>query len=124
MSITTLPNPPSRKRPATFSDETDSFLSSLPRFVEEVNGLTTEYEQNAATIAENTPMVLAAAEFKGLWSVLTGALAIPSTVYHIGAYWMLAESVTDVTVEVPGTSIKWLPIITSSDAFNFQHGII
>ena len=35
--INTLPTPPSRQRPATFSDEADAFLGALPDFGDEAN---------------------------------------------------------------------------------------
>lgn len=123
-TITPLPDPPSRQRPADFSDDTDSFLGALPALVTEVNALTVEYEQNAAIIANNVPSVLAAANFKGLWSELSGALAIPASVYHLGSYWVLSQSVANVATEVPGASTKWLPLSMTNHQLNFHLGII
>lgn len=52
---------------------------------------------------------IAAAHYKGAWSTLAGALAIPATVTH-GAnsdLYMLLEDVADVTAHTPGVSTKW-----------------
>lgn len=72
-------------------------------------------ELNAAlplieSAADASAAAIAAANYKGLWSTLSGPLAIPATVVHSGTRWMLTESVADVTVEVPGVSVKWLSL--------------
>lgn len=54
--ITQLSTPPSRQRPATFSDEADVFLSELPTFGNQANQLATEVNDIASqveTIASN-----------------------------------------------------------------------
>lgn len=124
MSITPFPPLPSRSRPASFSDEADTFFSALPQFVDEVNGLTTQYEADAATLSENTPLVLAVANFKGPWSILTGPLSIPASVYHLGNYWHLLTNIADVTTEVPGTSTAWASASLSNHIFNLANGVV
>lgn len=124
MSITQLSPSPSRKRPATFADETDAFLGDLPRFVDEVNSLTVQYENDAATLAANTPVVVGIANFKGLWSNLSGALSVPATVSHLGAYWVLATNLADVTAKIPGTDPEWLAAQTGNHQFNLHNGVI
>lgn len=110
MSITPLEALPSRARPQTFSDEADTFFGSLPRFVTEVNALGVQYELDAAILSLNTPLVIAAANFKGPWSDLLGALDIPASVHHNGTYWALASDLTDVTAKTPGIDPEWLPL--------------
>lgn len=53
---------------------------------------------------------IASANYKGLWSSLTGALAIPASVAYADKVWMLTESVADVAAHVPGVSSKWLQL--------------
>lgn len=60
--------------------------------------------QSAATASA---AAIAAANYKGAWSTLTGPLAIPASVVHNGALYMLLESVSNVAAEEPGVSNKW-----------------
>lgn len=53
---------------------------------------------------------VAAANNKGAWSGLTGALSVPASVAHAGGVWMLLSNVADVTAETPGVSAAWLEI--------------
>lgn len=110
MSITPLPALPSRARPASFASEADIFLNALPVFVTEVNGLAVQYENDASILSMNTPLVIAAANFKGLWSSLSGALNVPASVYHNGAYWALSSNLADVSAKTPGVDSEWLPL--------------
>lgn len=50
---------------------------------------------------------VAAANFEGEWSALTGALVVPASVAHAGDVWMLLSAVADVTAEEPGVSAAW-----------------
>ena len=52
----------------------------------------------------------ASANFAGEWSSLTGALSVPASVYHAGAYWALLVDVADVTLSEPGLSGGWAEI--------------
>lgn len=79
-------------RPLTWA-EYDGNLSAIQAMWDQLNGL-----------AYSTA---AAAAFKGNWSNLSGALAIPASAYYSGQYWMLLENVADVTTQVPGVSTKW-----------------
>ena len=53
-----------------------------------------------------------AANFKGLWSSLTGPLNTPATVKHNNRIWLLLRSLPDVKLSEPGVSADW----TSGDA--------
>jgi|SRR5690554_1931972 len=48
-----------------------------------------------------------AANFKGSWAGLSGPLGLPSSVEHDGYFWVLLESVSDVTAHEPGAGGKW-----------------
>jgi hypothetical protein len=78
-----------------------------------VNTKASEVDQNAQTAAEDADRAefsadradqswLAASNFKGRWSDLTGSLAVPASVAHDGSYWMLLANVADVTATEPG----------------------
>lgn len=75
-----------------------------------------EWNASIGAINDLIPEIAAAAQaaslanYAGLWSGLTGALAIPASTYHAGEIWMLLESLADVTAEEPGTSTKWVAV--------------
>ena len=58
--------------------------------------------------------ITSAANFKGLWSSLTGPLNIPASVYHLSQYWNLASNLADVTLKVPGTDPEWIVDVTAT----------
>lgn len=124
MNIRELSTVPLRSQPATFSADMEDLLTKLPGWTSDVNALAVQYEADAATLAANTPSVLAAANFKGLWSSLSGALNVPAMVYHLGAYWVLAANVANVATAVPGTSSSWLALPTGNNIYNVNHGVI
>ena len=47
------------------------------------------------------------ANFKGEWSSLAGALAMPATVRHAGKFWALLNNVANVAAAEPGVSSAW-----------------
>lgn len=104
-AITPLPPAP------LVSDDTPTFNSKAFLWAAALNQLVTEINAEIPTIDLAVPaseIALAAANYKGAWSALTGALAIPASVSHLGSIWLLGESVANVASEVPGTSAKWL----------------
>ena len=64
--------------------------------------------------ANSAAIAIAAANFKGNWSALAGALAVPASVYHSSKFWLLLSSLADVTAATPGVSGSWLEIITGN----------
>ncbi|MGB4064259.1 MAG: hypothetical protein WBK19_10580 [Azonexus sp.] len=128
MPITALPAPPSRQDPVNFAARGDEFMAALPVFVTETNdaAATVNAQQITAVSAASTAttkaseatsardIVMAAANYKGLWTSLSGALAIPASAFHSGAVWLLKESVANVATETPGVSTKWLNVTPAS----------
>ena len=115
-AITPLPPAPlvSDDTP-TFNSKAFALAFALGDFVTEAN--TQADEVNAAASSANDMAVAAAASeeaaagaanFRGAWSSLTGALAIPASASHLSSVWILTQNVADVTAEVPGTSSKWV----------------
>ena len=122
MTISPLPPAPSRADPATFSDKADAFIGALPNFVTQANALETQVDSDkdaaaasassatgSALEATNSAQVSAAnANFKGLWANLTGAAAVPYSVFHAGKFWRLVVNLADVTASEPSdTSADW-----------------
>lgn len=125
MPVTPLPTPvPSRNDPANFSARADAFLGALPTFAGQLNTLevnVNQRETNATTQANaaetaraladtSASVASAAANFRGNWSSLTGALNIPATVAHQGYIWMLLSNVANITTSEPGVSSNWITV--------------
>lgn len=67
-----------------------------------------ELAQEAADVASGSAAAAAAfANFRGVWSTLSGPLQVAS-VSHKGKIWHLLEPIADVTAEEPGVSSKWV----------------
>ena len=67
MTITPLPAPPSRQSPNTFANDSDLFLSALPRFQEEANVLAQDVTAKAQEVAQN---LTSASAFKNETTIL------------------------------------------------------
>ena len=96
---------------------------------EAARDLSLQYRDESESFSE---ISLSTANFKGLWSSLTGSLNIPASVSHNDKFWQLLENVADVTTEVPGVSAKWQEIKSgtiesefsafSATAYNYVDG--
>jgi hypothetical protein len=74
--------------------ELESLRTETLGYRNEAEGFTDDAELAAASAASS-------ANFKGPWSSLTGALAIPASVYHEGQHWNLLVTLDDVTASEP-----------------------
>lgn len=63
--------------------------------------------QSAASAQEAEDSALALADFRGEWSLLTGALNMPASVAHEGGLWILLANLADVTASEPGQTADW-----------------
>lgn len=121
-TVSNLPAVPSRGVPSTFSTLFEAFLTALKNtFVSEVNTVAGEVNTNATTAStaastastaastatSASAAAAAAANFKGSWSALTGALAVPAAVAHSGRIWVLLSNIADVTAKTPGVASEW-----------------
>lgn len=131
MTIRTLDKVPLRSHPATFPGDMEDLLTKLPGWTDDVNATATEVATLAAqtnldaiSLAENTPTVLAVANFKGLWSALSGALSCPASVYHVGGYWMLASNLANVAAKEPAVDAEWIALTITSHIYNLSTGVV
>lgn len=67
----------------------------------EIFGKAEEAEASAIAAAASQAIVEAAANFKGEWSGLSGALNKPATVYHSGYFWQLLNNLADIAASEP-----------------------
>jgi hypothetical protein len=94
----------------------------LPAFATEanaqadtVNTQTALATSSAAVSSAASKAALGAANYKGLWSSLTGALSVPASVTHSNVAWLLINNVADVTLSQPGVSADW--VVLNAQAF-------
>ena len=131
MTITIIPTvaafsgtPPTTADPSSFDSRADALLpfiattlpDSLALFAAAANEMAGQVELEAAgvhvaavsaNLAAEAATLSAGGNFKGVWSSLTGALAIPATVAHNGLIWVLLNGVGNVATAVPGVSAAW-----------------
>lgn len=63
--------------------------------------------QGIAAAAAAAAVLSAGSSFKGAWSSLSGALAVPATVAHNGLTWVLLSDLANVATATPGVSASW-----------------
>lgn len=85
----------------------DLFPGEINTVVAEVNSNTHIVLSAKDETKHASAAAIASASFKGAWSALGGALAVPASTAHNGQIWLLMESVSDVTAHQPGVSSKW-----------------
>ena len=114
-TITALPAAPDPNDRATFNARAYPWAAAQAVLATEIAAAADNMYDNAliaetsATDAEySATAAVASANFKGAWSGLTGALAIPASVSHGGAVYMLGANVADVTAHTPGVSASWI----------------
>lgn len=92
----------------TFQPLYNTFATQANALAVEVNGYATDAADtlsdtqavyDATVIAKNAAD--AAANYKGDWSSLTGALNKPATVTHAGGFWALKNNLANVTTSTP-----------------------
>lgn len=112
VQITPAPSPaPQRSDRSTFADRADARLTwEDAHLVPELNAAVAQVNDNTVICeagAQAAQVAIASAHFKGAWSALTGALTVPASVFHSGAFWVLLSDVADVTAKVPGVAAEW-----------------
>jgi len=104
----------SRAVPATFPQDNDAALVWEKAFRDVLAGSVPFYEEaaTAATSAVSASVAaVGAANFKGAWSGLTGALNIPASVSHSSKVWVLTVNLADVTASEPTSDNgNWLNV--------------
>lgn len=116
---------PNRNQSANdFADNADEWLAYQAPLADDYNGLAIYLDNlaidvdadavaaaaSAAAAAESESVALGAANFKGIWANLTGALNIPASVEHEGAVYLLLNNLADVTLSEPSVTADWLNI--------------
>ena len=117
-TLTVAPTSPDRADRATFSARAvalddwtkNNQVPEMQALGNNVYANAVEAANAAVTCTGLTNVAAAAANYKGLWSTLTGALNMPASVSHNGNYWALNANLADVTAATPGVSASWQPL--------------
>lgn len=112
--IAALPAAPDPNDRATFNTRAYPWAAAQAVMVTETNAIAenvfnnaTEAAALATTASSQVALASAAANYKGLWSSLSGALNMPASVSHNGNYWALNANLANVTTATPGVSGSW-----------------
>lgn len=112
--IAALPAAPDPNDRATFNARAYTWAAAQATMVTETNALATNVFNNATeaaslatTASAQVALASAAANYKGIWSALSGALNMPASVSHNGNYWALNANLANVATATPGVSGSW-----------------
>jgi len=78
----------------------DGLAPELNTFASQANVMAGDFND----ISDSAAVAIAAANFKGAWSSLSGTLDVPACVYHSNQYWILLKNLADVTASEPTSS--------------------
>lgn len=117
-TLTAAPTSPDRADRATFAARAvalddwtkNNQVPEMQALGDNVYANAVEAAAAAVTCTALTNVAAAAANYKGLWSALTGALNMPASVSYNGNYWALNTNLADVTAATPGVSASWQPL--------------
>lgn len=117
-TLTPAPTSPDRADRATFAARAvalddwtkNTQVPELQASLANVYANAVDAYNNATTCTALTSVAAAAANYKGLWSTLTGALNMPASVSHNGNYWALNTNLANVATATPGVSASWQPL--------------
>ena len=84
--------------------EVNAFSTQANSLRTDCNTAKTDAEAALASTETARDTAAASANFAGNWSDLTGALAMPASVWHDGKLWLLLTDLADVTASEPSPS--------------------
>jgi hypothetical protein len=105
----------------TFTTQVNAAGAYIDLQVADAEDSATDAALSETNAAASEDAAVGAANYKGPWSSLTGALTIPASVSHTGVVWLLKASVADITATEPTlVNTDWIaltaPIETGSNA--------
>jgi hypothetical protein len=89
--------------------------------ITEINAAVVTAKNNSNSASDAALTTQSNADFKGVWSSLSGALNIPSSVENNGDFWKLLVDLADVTASEPSSSNSdWLQTANAEDVTTLQ----
>lgn len=85
------------------------FDTDMSSFLTELSAVISAMNTDGAAINANQAVALAALNYKGAWSGLSGELNWPASVSHNDTWWVLTTDLADVTASEPGVDSEWEP---------------
>jgi hypothetical protein len=115
MTIPIITNLPASTQPRSeFNTKVDGLFPQLNTSIAAMNAEIESVNSNtisaslASTQAQAASVSASAiANYRGLWSSLSGALAIPASVFHAERFWLLKSNTANVALIEPGVSAQW-----------------
>jgi hypothetical protein len=109
--ISTLPEAPAlTDSTAQFNTKAAAFVEALPTFRSEANALATEVNDASELAQAAQATAIAAANYAGEWSTLSGAKSVPLMTRHNDTFWILLQAVANVALQEPAAgSAYWAP---------------
>lgn len=83
------------------TDINTNFISKLNTLSGEIQTAAEQVAEDKNTASAAANIAASAADYKGIWSTLTGILNTPASLGHNGAIWMLNINLADVTASEP-----------------------
>jgi len=111
MTVITTPAPVPDPLSSDFGTKAYAFTQWMATAAPEMNAVASEVNtqvNSLALLSASAPSIIGIANYKGLYSGLSGALATPASTYHLNKFWALTSSLADVTTKIPGTAPEWV----------------
>lgn len=99
------------------ADEAAASATSAAGYVSTVAASAAAAAQSVTDASTQVSIAQGAAQNKGNWSALAGALAMPASVVHSGRVWVLRANLANVTTSEPGLTADWLDITPATTAY-------
>lgn len=100
---------------ATYSADADTFSSEIDVFSNQVNTQSTEMNATAIEVNQASVAAVGSANYKGLWSLATGAASKGESFLHENVVWALNVDLADITLSEPSSvNGDWRAIDSSS----------
>lgn len=82
-------------------------LAGINDNVAVIDGYSQAAADSASEASDYAVAAASSANFKGLWSSLSGSINVPATVFHKGAFWQLLYNLSNVAASEPSASSNW-----------------
>ena len=89
------------------NDRADQVVNDITALNQQASASSSSAQSSSSIALDSAQIAMAAANFKGIWSDLSGSLSVPSSVFWQSEYWVLMQDVPNVSAVQPGLSSVW-----------------